>query len=45
MPLRRDFVVLEDKRRRELLGRVRRVIPRTEFHRQCQCADCPLWSY
>ena len=45
VPLRRELVVPDDKRRRELLGRVRRVIPRTEFHRQCQCADCPRWSF
>ena len=41
----RELVVPDDKWRRELLGRVRRVIPRTEFHHQCQCADCPIWSF
>ena len=45
-PLRRERVLPDDdKRRRELLGRVRRVIPRTEFHHQCQCDNCPLWSF
>ena len=39
-----ELVLPGNKQRRKLLERVRRIIPTTVFHRQCQCTGCPAWS-